>query len=119
MRQAQALAYTILYDFLLETIFDLRDIDEDVRNGVRTLPVALGRERTLWLLAAVVNLGDLIITGVRLDLWTAAECILRSTLSCALFAYIALHKPRSDTTAWGILTLIGLVPAWWAQAKLL
>ena len=119
MRQARALAYTILYDFLLETIFDLRDIDEDVRNGVKTLPVALGRERTLLLLAAVVNLGDLIITGVRLDLWTAAECVFRSTLSWALFAYTASNRPRSDTAAWGLVTLIGLVPAWWAQVRLL
>jgi 4-hydroxybenzoate polyprenyltransferase len=37
-------------------IFDLRDIDGDVRANIRTLPVVIGRRQTLILLAGVAGL---------------------------------------------------------------
>ena len=119
VRQTQALAYTILYDFLLETVFDLRDMDEDCRNQVRTLPLALGFEQTVVLLAVVVTLADLFVTGFTWDVWVVTECTSRSLLAWALSTYIASKWPRSDPAPWGLLTMIGLVPAWWAQVRLL
>lgn len=118
-RQKQALAFTVLYDFALETIFDLRDLDEDKQNGVRTLPVALGRRRTLLLLATVMVPGDLIIHGDKLGFWGAAESILRSTLTWFLLAYIGKNEPRGNTVVWGFLTIMGLLPSLWAQSGLL
>ena len=119
LRQNKALAFTIIYDFLLETVFDLRDVDEDQRDQVRTLPLALGPERTVVLLAVVVTLADLFITGLTWDISVVAECVLRSLLSWALSTYVVSRWPRSDSVPWALLTMVGLVPAWWAQVRLL
>ena len=117
--RTQSFLYTVLYDFLLETIFDLRDNEEDAQNKVKTLSVMLGRSHTLLLLFVVVNVGDVVIAGMGeeeagLEL---AECVLRATLAWVVCTAVS-YRPRGDTAAWGFLTLVGLLPAWWAQARL-
>lgn len=119
-RQTQALAYTVLYDFVLETVFDLRDVDEDKRNSVRTLPVALGGNRSLLLLTAIVLPGDLLIQGnIEPEFETVAESLVRSGLTLAVLSIVVRTKSRGSTAVWGIVTLLGLMPAFWAQVKLL
>ena len=50
-------ALTFLLIFIDTVLFDLRDIKGDTAEGVRTLPVVLGRTRTLVILSAI----DLIV----------------------------------------------------------
>tara|TARA_R110002060_G_scaffold25697_3_gene35212 strand:- start:340 stop:798 length:459 start_codon:yes stop_codon:yes gene_type:complete len=115
-----------LYQFLRETACDVRDIEEDTREGLRTLPVKLGKEKTILLMGLVGLLVDLIITESVLLIGTGG-IVVRSphaTHSClrigsTIAAYsLILQYPRANVWAWGIMSLLGLTPVIFAQAAL-
>lgn len=110
----RSLAYSVLYNFLRETVCDARDIAEDEKEGVMTLPIALGgrRGRTMLLLAVTVVLGDIVITG---DL--GMESLLRATLALGM-SHVVLTQPRENGLAWASLALFLLLPVLWAQVRL-
>lgn len=119
-RQAQALAYTILYDFAWENMADIRDMKEDSAEGVTTLAVSLGAHRTLQLVTWVTSIGDLCITFLPpsglLFGWSAiSQSCGRWTLSRLFLGYIAINKPRNNAFWWGLGTVVALTPAFWAQ----
>lgn len=103
----------MLYNFIRETICDARDVAEDKREGMRTLPIALGSTGTMVFLFLTATLGDVIITG-----GFGMEPLLRSVITMVMCA-VVVRQPRENGKYWGFLTLFGLLPAWWAQYRLL
>ena len=124
--QARSLALAVLYQFFRETACDVRDIAEDARDGMRTLPVRLGKTKTLLLMASVGALLDVLITkgvlvnlsGIQLDLPLFMGSFLRIGLMIGVYRKI-LQYPRENRWAWGVMSLFGLVPVLWAQESLL
>lgn len=109
----RVLMYTITYDFLWESISDVRDIQEDEQNNVTTLATAFGVRSTLIFLSGSTMVGDLFIT--LLGGGSAALSIVRSTVFWGAFSALALHKRRSAMYSWGLATLVGLLPVWLAS----
>lgn len=108
----RSLAYSVLYNFLRETVCDARDVVEDEEEGVMTLPIALGRRGTMLLLTVVVILGDIVITG---DL--SVESLLRATFALAM-SHVVRKQPRENGLAWACLALFLLLPVLWGQVRL-
>ena len=111
--RATSLAYSMLYNFVRETICDVRDIEEDTHEGLITLPVVLGHQKTLVLLAVTTFVGEYYLSG-----GFTSEGLLRATLTITASAMVAA-QPREKTGYWAFLTTFGLTPAWWAQAGLM
>ncbi|KAF2232253.1 hypothetical protein EV356DRAFT_253807 [Viridothelium virens] len=109
----RVLMYTITYDFLWESICDVRDIQEDEQNNITTLATAFGVRPTLIFLGGSTMMGDLSIT--LLGGGSAVLSVVRSTVFWGAFAALALHKPRSAVYPWGLATLFGLLPVWLAS----
>lgn len=109
----RVLMYTITYDFLWESICDVRDIKEDAQHNVTTLATAFGIHRTLLLLGGSTVMGDLAIT--LLGGGSVVLSVVRSTVFWGAFGATALHKPRSAMYVWGLATLVGLLPVWLAS----
>jgi hypothetical protein len=109
----RVLMYTITYDFLWESISDVRDIQEDDRDNVTTLATAFGVRATLLLLGGSTIIGDLAITLVGGG--SVVLSIVRSTVFWGAFGALALHQTRSAQYSWGLATLIGLLPVWLAS----
>jgi 4-hydroxybenzoate polyprenyltransferase len=109
----QSLAYSMLYNFLRETICDARDVFEDKQEGLRTLPMVLGPNGTMVFLAITAIFGDMAITG-GFDM----ESLFRSVITL-IISGVVVRQPRENGTPWGFLILFGLLPAWWAQFRLL
>lgn len=124
--QARSLCLAVLYQFFRETACDVRDIAEDARDEMKTLPVRLGKTRTLLLMAAVGMLLDVLITKgvvvtfsrVHLNPTLLMSGILRVGMMMSAYSII-LRYPREHRLAWGTMSLLGLVPVLWAQAILL
>lgn len=114
-KQLQVLAYTILYDFLWESIADIRDLEEDRHNGVTTLATRYGVLRTLSLLAASTIIGDVCITSVGSRGAITLLSISRPVFFWGAFGLLAVHKPRRAVISWGAATLVGLLPVWLAS----
>jgi hypothetical protein len=113
--ELQVLAYTVLYDFLWESIADVRDLEEDTHNNVTTLATTFGVSRTLWILAASTVIGDVFITGVG-----GRDTVTWTSISRPLFFWgaltlLVLDKPRSAVISWGVGTLVALLPVWLAS----
>ncbi|KAK0101344.1 hypothetical protein ONS95_006520 [Cadophora gregata] len=115
-----------LYQFLRETACDVRDIREDTIEGLHTLPVKLGKQRTLLLMALIGLLLDMVITQSVL-LTAAGSFVVRfphAIYSClrigsTIAAYsLILQYPRANIWAWGTMSLFGLTPVLFAQAAL-
>ncbi|KAH7395905.1 hypothetical protein BKA64DRAFT_674923 [Cadophora sp. MPI-SDFR-AT-0126] len=115
-----------LYQFLRETACDVRDIDEDTREGLHTLPVKLGKVKTILLMGLVGLSLDLVITQ-SLVVTAARGVIVRfphalysaSRIGSTILAYsLILQFPRANVWAWGIMSLLGLTPVLFAQAAL-
>lgn len=109
----QVLLYTITYDFLWESICDVRDMEEDTWNNVTTLATAFGLRRTLLILCVSTIVGDLSITLVGGG--SALLSVFRSSFFLGAFCTLAVHKPRSATYAWALATVFGLSPVWLAS----
>lgn len=112
-RQLQVLVYTILYDFLWESIADVRDLEEDMHQGVTTLATTFGVWRTLVVLAAITIIGDVSITGIAHEGVTLTS-IVRPVFFWGAFSLLALYQPRRAVISWGVGTLVGLLPVWLA-----
>ncbi|KAE9378694.1 hypothetical protein N431DRAFT_553103 [Stipitochalara longipes BDJ] len=115
----------VLYEFFRETACDMRDIAEDAKEGLQTLPVKLGKQNTMLLMTVVGLLLDSILTqsvvftasGIILRSPQLAHAVLRVGLTMAAYWQI-LKYPRDNYWAWGSMSLFGLIPVLFAQAAL-
>ena len=121
-----SLGLAMLYQFFRETVCDTRDIAEDKEEGMHTLPIRLGRQNTLCLMAVVGPFVDAALTrGILVDsLWNfhievflLAESILRVGMTMLFYSKVLEHNHES-ICAWGTASLIGLMPVIWAQRSL-
>ncbi|KAF3005525.1 hypothetical protein E8E14_004191 [Neopestalotiopsis sp. 37M] len=110
---AQALAYSILYNFLRESFYDARDIEEDKRDGVSTLATYLGMSSTIALLLAAAVAGEAWISGA-----VTLEGNIRAVGVVGLSSWIVTTQARENRWPWVFFSLISLLPAWHAQAHL-
>jgi 4-hydroxybenzoate polyprenyltransferase len=121
----RSFSLAVLYEFFRETSCDVRDIAEDAKEGLHTLPVRLGKRKTMLLMTVVGLLLDSILTqsvtftasGVVVRSPQLAYAILRVGLTMAAYRQI-LKYPRDNYWAWGSMSLFGLVPVLFAQAAL-
>jgi hypothetical protein len=113
--QLQVLAYTVLYDFLWESIADIRDLDEDMHNSVITLATTFGVSRTLFILAVSTILGDAFITEVGGRNSNTLTSLGRPHLFCGALSLLAVYKPRRAVVSWGVGSLVALLPVWLAS----
>ncbi|EED13312.1 hypothetical protein TSTA_058010 [Talaromyces stipitatus ATCC 10500] len=122
----RSLGLAILYQFFRETVCDTRDIADDTQAEMRTLPIRIGKKKTLWLMGVLGCLLDAAITGgisinsvwdlgVNYFLLFGAVLRVGATL---LFYSIVLGQPRENAMAWGTVSLLGLTPVIWAQKSL-
>lgn len=116
----------ILYQFFRETTCDVRDIEEDTKEGLATLPVMLGKRNTLLFMTVVGFVLDAFLTqsmvftptGVIFVRYTQlAYSFLRVGSTIAAYSVI-LRYPRDCHWAWGLMSLFGLSPVLCAQAAL-
>ena len=115
----------VLYNFIRETSFDVRDIAEDANEGLKTLPVRLGKQNTMLLMTFVGFLLDSVLTesvafttsGIIVRSPQLAQALVRVGLTMAAYWQI-LKYPRDNNWAWGSMSLFGLVPVLFAQAAL-
>lgn len=114
-KQLQVLAYTILYDFLWESIADVRDREEDLHNGDTTLATAFGVRPTLMLVAVSTIFGDVCITSFDGRGFVSGTSIARAITFWAAFSLLAINKPRRAVISWSAGTLVGLLPVWVAS----
>ncbi|KAK2770877.1 hypothetical protein FQN53_005346 [Emmonsiellopsis sp. PD_33] len=124
--RTRSLCLVILYHFFRETVNDARDIAEDSRDGLKTLPMKLGKRNTFIIMAASGLPLDMMLTaglwatqgGVWVNPRLVLEGGLRICLTMAAYWKI-LQYPRKNVWAWGAMGLLGLTPVLWAQASLL
>lgn len=124
--RTRSLCLAVLYQFFRETACDARDIADDTRDGMRTLPVRLGKTNTLLLMAGLGSLADTLLTkgilmtssGLHMNPELVAESALRVGAMIGAYSVI-LQFPRENYYAWGTMSLLGLTPVLWAQATLL
>lgn len=115
----------ILYQFFRETSCDVRDIAEDAKEGLETLPVRLGKRNTMLLMTLGGILIDSILTAsmvfsdglVVIDQMRFAYSVLRVTMTMTAYWQV-LRYPRNNYLAWGSMSLLGLTPVLFAQASL-
>ncbi|KAF4456165.1 hypothetical protein F53441_1649 [Fusarium austroafricanum] len=115
----------VLYQFFRETACDIRDIPEDTKEGIKTLPVKFGKQNTMLLLATVGVLVesilthgiDITMTGVMVKAPLLARAVLRIGLTMTAYWQV-LRFPRQNSWAWGLMSLLGLAPVLFAQAAL-
>lgn len=113
----RSFAVAFLYNWVRETMCDVRDLDEDTEEGVPTLPVAFGKSGTLALILFVAVAAEQVFMGSGLLRPLPFDSVLRVAVTfvgCVLIK----DRPREDTFTWGLIALIGLCPATWAQARL-
>jgi 4-hydroxybenzoate polyprenyltransferase len=124
--RSQSLGLAILYQFLRETVCDTRDIAEDTQDGMKTLPIRLGRKNTLRLLGIEGCVVDAAITkGITIDgVWgfhadkiLIPDTIIRVGMTILFYSKVLEHN-HGNFMAWGIASLIGLTPVIWAQRSL-
>jgi 4-hydroxybenzoate polyprenyltransferase len=116
----------VLYNFIRETSCDLRDMEEDAKEGLQTLPVRLGKQNTLLLMTIaglVLDAGltqsiAFTLSGISVRPLQLAYSILRVGLTMAAYWHI-LKFPRDNHWAWGSVCLLGLVPVLFAQPALI
>lgn len=103
----------------------MRDITEDAKESLQTLPVRLGKQKTMLLMAAVGFLLDPVLTqsvalsasGVVVQYSKLAFAILRVGLTVAAYWQV-LRYPRNNQWAWGSVCLFGLAPVLFAHGAL-
>jgi 4-hydroxybenzoate polyprenyltransferase len=115
----------ILYQFFRETSCDIRDMAEDAKEGLKTLPVKLGKQKTMLFMTVVGLLLDSILTdsvhisasGIIVHSPQLAQAFLRVGLTMTAHWQV-LKYPRHNCWAWGFMSLFGLLPVLFAQAAL-
>ncbi|EGE81028.2 hypothetical protein BDDG_03969 [Blastomyces dermatitidis ATCC 18188] len=116
-------AQSVLYQFFRETTCDIRDIAEDTEDGMKTLPVRLGEGNTMLLMSVVGMFFDVLLTGgVGPSLQVAPSLAFQSVVrvGCTMCVYSQiLRYPRENYWAWGLMSMLGLVPVLPAQLCLL
>lgn len=123
--RARSFYLAVLYQFFRETSCDIRDIAEDTKEGLETLPVKLGRQNTIVLMTVVGLLLDSVLTqsvvitagGIIIRYPKLAYSVLRVGTTMAAYSQV-LTYPRDNHWAWGTVSLFGLVPVLFAQAAL-
>jgi hypothetical protein len=123
--QRRCFLLAVLYNFIRETSCDLRDMAEDAKEGLQTLPVRLGKQNTMLLMTItglVLDVGltqsvAFTSTGITVRSLQLAYSILRVGLTMAAYWQI-LKYPRNNEWAWGSVCLLGLVPVLFAHAAL-
>lgn len=116
------LSLVILYQFVRETVCDARDIEEDSKENLNTLPILLGKRLTLILLLLVGIPADMFLTGgiahggvgITIAWSLVVSSVMRMTMTIFFF-YIVLQYPRGNYLAWGSMALFGLLPVLSAQ----
>ena len=123
--RTKTILVTAIYQFIRETACDIRDIEEDTKYDMKTLPVRLGKRNTMFLVTVFGMLLDTLTTkgvvitgtGIHVNLTLLLESIVR--VGVTMFGYTMILKyPKGHNTAWGLSSLLGLVPILWAQATL-
>ncbi|ETS74864.1 hypothetical protein PFICI_13348 [Pestalotiopsis fici W106-1] len=112
-QRVQALAYSILYNFLRESFYDARDIEEDKQDHVSTMATFLGMPNTIALLLAGAVAGEAWISGA-----ITLEGNTRAVGVVGLSSWIVATQTREKRLAWVFFSLVSLLPAWHAQAHL-
>ena len=115
----------VFYQFFRETSCDVREIAEDAKEGLQTLPMRLGKQNTMLFMTVVGLLLDFVLTrdfsftasGITVQTLQLAHSILRVGLTMAAYWQI-LKYPRENHWAWGSMSLFGLVLVLFAQAAL-
>jgi hypothetical protein len=123
--RGRSLLLVILYQFFRETAFDTRDTAEDVREGMKTLPVRLGKSNTLLLMVVLGTFLEAFIckgilatrSGIHVEAPLLMESIVRVGTLIGVYGII-LQYPKGSHFAWGGMSLLGLVPVLWAQRSL-
>lgn len=123
--QRRCFLLAVLYNFIRETSCDLRDMADDAKEGLQTLPVRLGRQNTMLLMTGtgfVLDIGltqsiAFTSTGVTIQSLQLVYSILRVGLTMIYYWQI-LKFPRDNQWAWGSVCLLGLVPVLFAHAAL-
>ncbi|RYP26643.1 hypothetical protein DL768_011613 [Monosporascus sp. mg162] len=77
--RTRSLCLAVLYQFFRETACDTRDIAEDTKDGMKTLPVRLGKRSMLLVMAGVGTLLDSLITNAILVTWLGIQVHEHST----------------------------------------
>ncbi|PGH04562.1 hypothetical protein GX51_03393 [Blastomyces parvus] len=121
--QTRSLCLSILYQFFRETACDIRDIAEDTEDGMKTLPVRLGKGNTVLLMSVVGLILDGLLTGgvdrsLQVVPSLAFQSVVRIGFTMCVYSRI-LRYPRENYWAWGFMSLFGLVPVLSAQLCLL
>ncbi|KLJ10738.1 hypothetical protein EMPG_13881 [Blastomyces silverae] len=121
--QTRSLCLAILYQFFRETACDIRDIAEDTEDGMKTLPVRLGKGNTMLLMSVVGMFSDVFLTGrvgpsLQVVPSLALQSVVRVGFTMCVYSQI-LRYPRENYWAWGLMSLLGLVPVLPAQLSLL
>lgn len=123
--RTRVLALSFVYQFLRETTCDVRDIAEDEREGMKTLPVRLGKTNTMALLAILTLFMDTWLTGavsisntgLVMQPASLAGGLVRS-VGTVLAYWQILEYPKGHLLSWGCMSLLGLAPLLWAVAML-
>lgn len=124
--RGECLGLAILYQFFRETVCDARDIAEDTEDGMKTLPIRLGRKNTFCLMGILGTFVDAALTrgilidgawGIYVDRILLAEAILRVGMTMLFYSKVLEHH-HENVIAWGTASLMGLLPVIWAQRSL-
>jgi 4-hydroxybenzoate polyprenyltransferase len=113
----RAWAVSFAYNWVRETMCDVRDIDEDRDEGVPTLPATIGKRWTIALLVSVTFCIEQIVFRGQLLAAPGLDSVARQLiafLGCLLIA----KRPREAKWTWSFIALCGLLPATWGQASL-
>jgi hypothetical protein len=111
-RRFKALCYSVLYNFVRETIYDVRDIHEDTKDGITTMATTLGMRYALSVLLITALVAETWIGG-QISAWGLGRAVGVVGLSF----WVATH-PRESRWRWAAFSLLSLLPAWHAQAAL-
>lgn len=117
----RSFALAFLYNWVRETMCDVRDMAEDSAEGVPTLPVTVGRKVALGMLVVGTFLTEQVIfSGMMQDDFFAFvgwDSVARQVVTL-LGCWAIFDSPREDKWTWSFIAFLGLLPATWAQARL-
>ncbi|RYP21328.1 hypothetical protein DL767_009279 [Monosporascus sp. MG133] len=92
----RSLCLAVLYQFFRETACDTRDIAEDTKDDMKTLPVRLGKRSMLLVMAGVGALLDSLITDAILVTWLGIQ---RAAAARVCAARVTRAQPAAAVVA--------------------
>lgn len=117
----QSFALAFLYNWVRETMCDIRDRVEDSAEGVPTLPVTVGRKTALAMLVVGTFLTEQVIFSGMMQgdfrAFVGWDSVARQAVTL-LGCWAVFDRPREDKCAWSFVAFCGLLPSTWAQARL-